>query len=202
MVHQPHLTTKNLIQREVDKGKKQKEIASLLGVSTAYVNGILKGRKQANSRLFEFAEKLGIDVLDVPDRHYQRPIPVISWIHAGAFAEPADQWPPGVSGEEEPVFSYKNVCPHAFGLRVEGDSMAPRFLPGDIIIVDPEIRCDNGAACVVWINGEVSLKLFFEDEREIRLVPLNEKHDIRVIPKDRKVDFKVIGKVVDLVAKL
>lgn len=144
-----------------------------------------------------------IELLKVGIPHVSsQPVPVISWVYAGTFAEPVDHWPVGISGEGEPVFSHHKVGIHAFGLRVKGDSMAPRYLPGDVIIVDPEIRCDNGSACVVWINGEVSLKIFFEGENEIRLVPMNETHEIRVIPKNRKVDFRVIGKVVDMVPKL
>ena len=153
-----------------------------------------------------FAEAFGIDeailllpsAMNVPEKQ-NRLIPIISWVHAGAFAEPIDQWPAGVSGEGDPVPSYITVGPHAFGLKIQGDSMAPRYLPGDTIIVDPEIRCDNGSPCVVWVNGEVSLKFFHEDEKEIRLVPMNEAYEIRVIPKGRKVDFRVIGKVVELI---
>ena len=138
--------------------------------------------------------------IEVPKKQ-QQPIPVISWIHAGEFAESEDRWPPGVSGVEDPVFSYVKTGPSAFGLRVQGDSMLPRFMPGDIVIVDPSIRCDNGSACVVFINGEVSLKIFWEKETEIVLRSMNDKYPEITIKKDSKVDFRVIGKVVDIKVK-
>lgn len=138
---------------------------------------------------------------DVPQKH-NKLIPVISWVHAGLFADPVDVWPAGVSGIDDPVTSFASTSDNAFALVVEGDSMMPRYFPGDIVIVDPAIRCDNGSACVVWINGEVSLKLFWERGEDVLLKPMNDKYPEIVIKRDSKVDFKVIGKVVDMKAKL
>jgi SOS-response transcriptional repressor LexA len=131
-----------------------------------------------------------------------KPIPVISWVHAGSFVDAVDSWPVGVSGIADPVQSYVKTGPNAFGLIIDGDSMLPRFMPGDIAIIDPAIRYDNGSPCVVWINGEVSLKLFYDSENEIRLVPTNNKYPETIIKKGAAVDFKVIGKVVDIRARL
>jgi SOS-response transcriptional repressor LexA len=132
----------------------------------------------------------------------KRPIPVISWIHAGAFAECVDSWPPGVSGIDDPVYSYEKTGDNAFGLRVEGDSMLPRFIPGDIVIVDPAVRYDNGSVCVVWVNGDVSLKQFWDRGGEIVLKPMNDRYPETIIKKDSRVDFRVIGRVVDVKVKL
>jgi len=74
--------------------------------------------------------------------------------------------------------------------------MVPTLMPGDIAIVDPAIKCDNGTPCVVWVNGEVSIKRFYDGENEIRLVPENDKYPPTIIPKSGRVDFRVIGKVV------
>jgi len=183
------------------------DLANRMGIKPQGVNSLKSGIRGIGTKSTEkLAKALGVEVIElyktgIPDV-FSRPIPVISWVHAGAFSEPADLWPVGISGEGESVFSRRKVGPHAFGLRIEGDSMAPRYLPGDIVIIDPERRCDNGSACVVWINGDVSLKLFYEDENEVRLVPLNETHEISTIPKGRKVDFRVIGKVVDMIPRL
>lgn len=76
--------------------------------------------------------------------------------------------------------------------------MLPRFMPGDIAIVDPAVRCDNGSACVVSVNGEVQLRFFWEKETEIILKSMNDKYPEITIKKDSKVDFKVIGKVIDI----
>lgn len=199
------ITTKSLLEQELKKRSiSQKEMAGLLGITDAYLSEILNGKKSGKNKLFDFSERLGIDIygrIDLPTQR-SKPIPVISWIHAGAFSECSDVWPVGVSGEGESVYSYVPTGSNAFALRVEGDSMMPRFMPGDIIIVDPAVQCDNGAASVVWINGEISLKLFWEHPDEIILKPMNEKYPETIIRKESQVDFRVIGKVVDIKPKL
>lgn len=184
-------------------GLSQEELAAKTGLSQGSISRI---ENDAQKNLLEktkcsILQALGIDSISVPEKR-STSIPVISWVHAGLFCECSDIWPPGVSGEGEPVYSYAATGPNAFGLRIEGDSMAPRFLPGDIAIVDPAIHCDNGAPRVVCVNGEVSLKLFWDRENEIVLRPLNDHYPEIIIKKDSKVDFRVIGKVVDIRPKL
>lgn len=204
----------NLLRLMAEKNKRPVDIAKLIERDPAYISAILKPPKEKGARSIgptilkalcdklevseaEFYKGMGIEV---PEKQPQ-PIPVISWIHAGEFAESEDRWPPGISGVEDPVFSYVKTGPSAFGLRVQGDSMLPRFMPGDIVIVDPSIRCDNGSPCVVSVNGEVSLRLFWDKETEIVLKSMNDKYPVITIQKDSKVDFRVIGKVVDMKAK-
>ena len=91
---------------------------------------------------------------------------------------------------------------NTFALRIEGDSMYPRYMPGDVIVIDPTLRCETGDDCVVCLNGEVTFKRFKETDDDIRLIPLNDKYEDRVIPKNRPIDFRVIGKVVDMKPKL
>jgi transcriptional regulator with XRE-family HTH domain len=59
------LSTKQLILKEMERrGIDQKEIADILGVSPPYVNQIIKDKKRPEKRLFEFAEKLGVNLFD------------------------------------------------------------------------------------------------------------------------------------------
>lgn len=183
------------------------ELAKRMGIKPQALNSLKSGVRGIGSRsVVRLAKAFDVEEIEFykmsAEERKPVPIPVISWIKAGTFAEPSDNWPVGVSGEADPVFSYRKVGPHSFGLRVEGDSMAPRYLPGDTIIVDPELRGDNGSPCVVLLNGEVSFKLFHENETEIRLQPINDRYPETIVRKDSRADFKVIGKVVDLIAKI
>lgn len=64
-----------------------------------------------------------------------------------------------------------------FSLRVIGDSMAPDFKEGDIVVVHKQSDCDDGQIAVVTINGdEGTLKLIRKFEKSIRLVPLNNNY--------------------------
>ncbi|OGP87170.1 MAG: hypothetical protein A2031_08165 [Deltaproteobacteria bacterium RBG_19FT_COMBO_43_11] len=193
---------KTVRDARIKKGWSQTELADKANITQGSVSRI---ENNTQTNLTEEIKNSLIRVLNLDNTEYlspparlNKPIPVVSWVHAGAFADAVDSWPAGVSGEGDPVFSNVKTSDRAFGLRIEGDSMLPRFMPGDIAIVDPGIRCDNGFPCVVWVNGNVSIKLFYDGEKEIRLVPMNNKYETITIPKDSRIDFRVIGKVVDI----
>lgn len=183
------------------------DLAKAMDVTPQAVNSLKSGLRGIGQKsLKKLAAALDVEeirllAVSIPEVH-DKPIPVISWVHAGLFAECVDAWPVGVSGEGEPVYSRKKTSPYAFALRIEGDSMEPRYMDGDIIVVDPALSCDSGCPCVVWLNGEVSFKIFRETADEIRLCSLNDKYGDIVIRKGGKADFKVIGKVVDMIPKL
>ncbi len=85
-----------------------------------------------------------------------------------------------------------------FALRIQGDSMYPRYMPGDIIIVDPDVQCETGDHCIVCLNGQVTFRQIEETEDKITLVPLNKDYKERVVSKNRKTDVLILGKVVDM----
>ena len=204
----------NLLRLMAEKSKRPADIARLIERDPAYISAILKPPSEKGARCIgPTILKALCEKLEVPEDEFYRgmgipvpekqpnPIPVISWVHAGEFVDAADHWPVGVSSEGDPVYSYVKTGPNAFGLRVQGDSMLPRFMPGDIAIVDPSVRCDNGSPCVVSVNGEVQLRFFWDKETEILLKSMNDKYPEIIIKKDSKVDFRVIGKVVDIKVK-
>ena len=188
------------------KGWSQEVLAGKAGIKQGSVSRI---ENNTQTNLTEETKNNLINVLNLdelkkvpfPSRR-NKPIPVISWISAGHFTECIDTWPVGISGEGEPVNSTKKLGPHVFGLRIVGDSMEPRFMADDVIVVDPTIQCTNHCRCVVKLNGEVTFKIFHENDTEIKLTSLNEKYPDIIIRKDSKVDFKVIGKMVDMIPKL
>jgi SOS-response transcriptional repressor LexA len=190
----------------IKKGWSQIELAGKANITQGSVSRI-ENNTQIN--LTQEIKNNLIFALDLeePERltvlsRINKSIPVISWISAGQFTECADHWPAGTSGEGEPVTSTKKLNDNVFGLRIVGDSMEPRYMVGDVIVIDPTLHCDNGCRCVVKLNGEVTFKVFNENDTEIRLSSLNEKYPDIIIRKDSKVEFKVIGKVVDMIPKL
>ena len=69
---------------------------------------------------------------------------------------------PGCSNTTEP-----------FALRVVGDSMAPEFLDGHIIIVDPSHPLCHGAFTVLEYAGEILFGLFTNKQGREQLEHLN-----------------------------
>lgn len=61
-----------------------------------------------------------------------------------------------------------------FALQVKGDSMAPAFIEGDIVIIHKQNDCENNQIAIVIVNGEEgTIKKVRKTEQGIILQPLN-----------------------------
>ncbi|MDK1032164.1 MAG: LexA family transcriptional regulator [Planctomycetia bacterium] len=81
----------------------------------------------------------------------------------------------------------RSAYPRAFGVRVDGDSMSPRFKQGDILIVGPDAPLRQGQAAVVQIKGKIgaTVKLYRRDGDAVHLVPINGNYEVMTLPADR-----------------
>lgn len=110
-----------------------------------------------------------------------RAIPVISAIQAGALKEITDPYEAGDGFAI--IYTDDDYSRWAFGLEIEGDSMAPEFKAGDRVIIEPDWVPRPGE-CVAAKNGsgEATFKKYRErgidkDGHMIfELVPLNEDY--------------------------
>lgn len=61
------------------------------------------------------------------------------------------------------------------GLRVDGDSMYPKYLDGDTVIIEKTPDCESGTDAAVYVNGyEATLKTVIKnDNGTITLRPIN-----------------------------
>lgn len=78
--------------------------------------------------------------------------------------------------------------PHAFAVRVIGDSMEPNFRQGDIVIFSPGAEVRSGDDCFVRFKmpHETTFKrVFFEADSTVRLQPRNENYAPMVIEGSR-----------------
>lgn len=66
---------------------------------------------------------------------------------------------------------------HPFGLRIDGDSMAPRYRDGDILLFSPDEPAREGQPAVVKLAGQIGVtcKLFVVRGDRVHLVPINER---------------------------
>ena len=74
-------------------------------------------------------------------------------------------------GPETEIQSCAELEPYA--LRVIGDSMAPEFLDGHVIVLDPGLPATHGAYVVAEIEGETIFRQFWIDGERKLLKPLN-----------------------------
>lgn len=64
-----------------------------------------------------------------------------------------------------------------YALRVMGDSMAPEFWDGCIIIVEPRLTAQSGQYAVVDYAGETIFRQVIETDGRRYLKPLNDHYD-------------------------
>lgn len=120
------------------------------------------------------------DINVEPGPNISGKVPLISWVQAGAFCQAPDLFAPGDA--EEWLLSVQKLGPHAYALRVNGDSMtAPygRSYPdGCIIFVDPDCPITNGCRVIAKLpdTNEATFKCYVEDAGKKFLKPLNPQY--------------------------
>lgn len=78
-----------------------------------------------------------------------------------------------------------------FALKCKGDSMTPTFNDGDIVLIRKQPEVENGQIAAVGINGEATLKHFYNQNGMILLTADNPRFPpIHVAPDD---DIVVYG---------
>lgn len=64
-----------------------------------------------------------------------------------------------------------------FALKVTGNSMEPKYLDGDVLIVLKSEDCESGQDAIIAVNGfDATFKRVFKTEQGITLQPLNNEY--------------------------
>lgn len=92
-----------------------------------------------------------------------------------------------------------------YGLQIKGDSMSPRFLEGDVVIVKKQNNIENGEIAIVLVNGnEATVKKIKKMDNGIMLIPLNNSYEpiFYNVDEINTLPVQIIGKVVELRGKI
>lgn len=123
----------------------------------------------------------------------------------------------GTVAAGEPILAQENIIDYVelplewlnkyendqlFGLKIKGDSMFPRILDGDYVIVKQQNDCESGQIAVVLVDGnEATVKKVKKTDSSIILIPNNPMYPQIVFSNkdDTKKTVKIIGIVVRLI---
>lgn len=92
-----------------------------------------------------------------------------------------------------------------FGLKVNGNSMMPKYQNNDTIICLKCEDCESGDDCIVAVNGnDATFKKVIKNENGIILQPLNPEFSPLVYTNEdiKKLPVRILGKVVELRRKI
>ena len=127
----------------------------------------------------------------LPLRTTAATIPFLGRVAAGAPIEAVDI-PEAIEVPESLLAGGNN-----FALQVQGESMIDEGIrDGDVLIIRKQDHADNGQTVVAQIEGEVTIKKFYQRDGRVELRPANEKLKPLVVPAEK---VEIIGVIVGLV---
>ena len=204
------MTFSNILQNlRADKQVSQQAVAEYIGVTKqAYSLYELGKRNPDNDMLYKISEyfDVSIDYLlgkskikNISNLGKSVKIPVLGKVQAGIPIEAVEY-----------IIDYEEITPEMaskgeyFGLVVKGNSMEPRFIEGDVVIVKKQTSAESGDIVIALVNGdEATIKKFKLLKDGIMLIPLNSSYDTMFYDKEdiESKPVTIIGKVVELRGK-
>ena len=185
----------------------QEELGKKIGVQKSAIRKYEKGEviniKRATietlSKIFNVSPSYLMCIEDNNNRNIIKTnrIPVLGKIPAGIPIEMI-----------EDVIDYEEISDEMlkgdreyFGLKVSGDSMTPKYLDGDVLIVQKADDCESGQDCIVMVNGDDgTFKRVIKNKDGIILQPLNPNYEIKFYSNDEieKLPIKILGVVKEI----
>jgi SOS-response transcriptional repressor LexA len=185
----------------VSQNLTQAKAARLLDIDRSYLSQVERGRPPGNALRTRFLlmEKTASITVNgnVAAAYGLRNLPVLSWAQAGQaieFSEIARDW--------EEVVPSAVADERAFGIRLRGDSMEPRFSDGDIAILLPSIEPTNGEIVVANLKGQGALCKIMHVQIEKNLIKLSSYNPAYPPMEYRREEFHWIFPVESLIKRL
>ena len=191
----------NTVERVKAICKERKIPISRLEKACGFANGYISQLKKGSipdDRLQKIAKFLnvGIDEL-MGEQESSAPtrIPVLGRVAAGI---PIDAI--------EDILDWEDITPSLastgkyFGLRIKGDSMQPRIIEGDVVIVRCQPDAESGDVVIVQVNGDAATcKRLSKHPSGISLISFNPAYEPMVYTNEEieSLPVTIIGKVVE-----
>lgn len=191
------------------KGLTQEELGKYIGVKKAavmkYEKGNVQNMKRSSietlSKLFDVTPSYLMCLEENENNNdnkltYKR-IPVLGSIPAGVPIELIQD-----------IIDFEDISENMlkggkeyFALKVKGDSMWPKYLDGDTIIILKQEDCESGQDAIVMVNGDDgTFKRVFKTDKGITLQPLNNEYMPMFYSNEdiKKLPVKILGIVKEI----
>lgn len=195
--------------RREELGLTQQQLADRLGYkSKSAINKIELGVNDiAQKRIVDFAKALntsiefllGMDKKDSEEKHQSVRIPVLGRIAAGIPLEMIEDI---VDWEEIDAKTAKQG--EIFALQIKGNSMEPRIVDGDVVILHKQEDAESGDIVIATVNGdEATCKRLRKYKDGIELIPNNPAYAPMFFTNQEIINkpVNIIGKVIELRGK-
>lgn len=135
------------------------------GEEPGYLNKVAAGRRTISSERLDIIAKALHTTIEYitgesddpepknPVRYYDK-VPVLSEVAGGIPIQAMDIFDPQDPDSWEEIEKNAKRGGEYFGLKIHGNSMYPRIMDGDIVIVRKQETVDDGQTAIVTVNGE------------------------------------------------
>ena len=160
-------------------------------------NDAMEGQTQALPKAKSLSHDTASEVDDAPDFiGMPKQLPVVGQVQAGADGLlHIDDYPVGYGAGTVP---YWTKCPEAYALRIRGESMSPRYLPGEFVAVDPctDVLPNNEVIVILKDERRMIKRLLWQNNDQICFESINKNYQ-NIICEWSEIDrlHKVLGGV-------
>lgn len=178
-----------------EKGIRQTDLVEKTGIDKGALSSYMNGRYMPNAEKFaKIANALGVSVdylLGKEEAQTEKPpkiheVSVLGKVAAGV----------PISAQEDIIGSIW-TDKECFALKVKGDSMSPRIMDGDIVLVKKQESAEDGDLVIAEIEGEATCKVLKRSHGSVMLVPFNAAFAPFVYTGQEAEDLRILGKVVE-----
>jgi len=179
----------------------QSVAARQLDIDRSYLSQIERGRSPGNAlrtRFYLIEKSSSVKVNgNVGPTFGLRNLPVLSWTQAGAAIEPGE-----IPRDWDEVIPSDVSDEHAFGVRLRGDSMEPKYSDGDIAILLPGVTPTNGETVVANLRNQGVLCKIMHVQLDKDLVKLSSYNPAYPLTEYRRDEFNWIFPVATIIKQL
>ena len=212
----------NLKRLRKEANLSQAELSALLGVHQTAVSQWECGRTAPDVRSLKKLAALysvtietllgndGEPVLEADPEKYEavrrrvraesRRVPILGSVQAGVPVSAVEDVVGYVALDEDSAFEGEEY----FALRVRGDSMQPRFMEGDTVIVRRQDDAETGDVVVALTGEDATIKQLRKREDGVLLMPFNHAYEplFFTLAEAESLPLRILGKVVELRARV
>lgn len=196
-------------------GKSPNKVASELGLSSSVVTYWAKGKQPRDATIYKLSEYFHVPASflvseKAPD--YVREglpnayaiqglvtMPVVGSVRAGYGTAPlVDYEDEYVAIPTEQMRGYK--ASECRIIRVKGDSMYPKILDGDLVLIHVQPDIENDETAVVFNGGdEATIKKIRILSDHIEMIPANSQYETKIVAGNDLSECRIYGKVLSLI---
>lgn len=184
------------------KGIRQVDITERTGIDKSKISRYVSGQNMpSGDTLAKLANALGVSAAwlagEGPDMDPVeltresddfRTIPVVGRVAAGA--------PIFAVENQVDTIAVKDTRTGLFGLRIVGDSMAPRIMDGDLVVVHQQNNAKDGDIVIAIVDDEATCKVYKKSPWGVSLVPFNSSYAPFIFAGGETDRLHIVGRVV------